>query len=213
VNPMVGMPELSYLFSGLVLGLSAGLSPGPLLTLVITQTLKHGIGEGVKVSLAPLLTDLPIVVFALLVLNRLTSLNPILGSISLFGAGYLFYLGYESFRFKGTVYSGQAEAPHSFKKGITANFLNPSPYMFWLSIGGPLMLKAFGLGPAAAFLFIVPFYVLLIGAKCMVAVISGSSRHFLKSGYYVYTVRALGLLLCLFGLLFVKDALRYFNWI
>jgi len=210
---MANVPELSFLVSGLVFGLSAGISPGPLLTLVITQTLKHGMGEGIKVALAPLLTDLPIVVFALFILARLSSLSPVLGCISLFGAGYLFYLGYESFIFKGAVFAEQGVAPHSFRKGILANFLNPSPYMFWLSIGGPLMLKAFDIGPGAALLFIVPFYCLLVGAKCLVAVISGSSRQFLKSGYYVYTIRVLGMVLCLFGLMFVKDALKYFNWI
>ena len=47
----------------------------------------------------------------------------------------------------------------------------------------------------------------------MVAIVAGRSRHFLKSRYYVYTVRVLGLVLCLFGLMFVKDALVYFNLI
>ncbi|MEK6194377.1 MAG: LysE family translocator [Deltaproteobacteria bacterium] len=210
---MSGIPELAYLLPGLAFGLSAGISPGPLLTLVMTQTLKHGVREGVKVSLAPLLTDLPIIIVALFILDRLTSLDPVLGAISLFGAGYLLYLGYESLTFKGDMPSAQAEAPHSIRKGIVANFLNPSPYMFWFSIGGPLMLKAFNLGLIAAVLFIVPFYCLLVGAKCMVAIVAGRSRHFLRSRYYIYTVRGLGLVMCLFGLLFVKDALVYFNLI
>jgi len=210
---MSNIPELAYLLPGLALGLSAGISPGPLLTLVMTQTLKHGVREGVKVSLAPLATDLPIIIVALFILDRLTTLDPVLGAISLFGAGYLIYLGYESLMFKGDMPADQAEAPHSIRKGIVANFLNPSPYMFWFSIGGPLMLKAFDIGPLAAALFIVPFYLLLVGAKCVVALVAGRSRHFLKSRYYVYTVRALGLVLCLFGLMFVKDAVAYFKWI
>jgi threonine/homoserine/homoserine lactone efflux protein len=209
---MSNIPELAYLLPGLALGLSAGISPGPLLTLVMTQTLKHGVREGVKVSLAPLATDLPIIIVALFILDRLTTLDPVLGAISLFGAGYLIYLGYESVMFKGDMPADQAEAPHSIRKGIVANFLNPSPYMFWFSIGGPLMLKAFKVGPFAAALFIVPFYLLLVGAKCGVALVAGRSRHFLKSRYYVYTVRVLGLVLCLFGLMFVKDALVYFKW-
>ncbi len=35
---------------GIVLGLAAGLAPGPLLALTITQSLKYGIVEGVKVA-------------------------------------------------------------------------------------------------------------------------------------------------------------------
>lgn len=208
---MNNIPEFAYLLPGLALGLSAGISPGPLLTLVMTQTLKHGVREGLKVAMAPLLTDMPIIVVALFILDRLTHLDPILGAISLFGAGYLIYLGYESLIFKGDAALEQAEAPHSIRKGIVANFLNPSPYMFWFSIGGPLMLKAFNIGLLAAALFIVPFYCLLVGAKCVVAIVAGRSRHFLSSRYYVYTVRILGLVLCLFGLMFVKEALIYFN--
>ncbi len=65
-------PEtLSSLAAGTVFGLSAGFAPGPLLTLVITQTLRHDIREGVKVAMAPLITDLPIILLSLLVLSRL----------------------------------------------------------------------------------------------------------------------------------------------
>ena len=52
---------LPFLFAGLVLGLSGGLVPGPLLTLVASETLRHGAAAGIRVALAPLLTDAPII--------------------------------------------------------------------------------------------------------------------------------------------------------
>jgi len=45
---------------GLGLGLAAGASPGPLLTLVVSSTLARGFGAGLRVALAPVLTDAPI---------------------------------------------------------------------------------------------------------------------------------------------------------
>ncbi|MFZ0611777.1 MAG: LysE family translocator, partial [Desulfobacterales bacterium] len=69
----------TYLVTGIILGLSGGLTPGPLLTLVITETLKHGFREGAKVSLAPLLTDLPIVAAAVVLLHCLADIRPLLG--------------------------------------------------------------------------------------------------------------------------------------
>lgn len=51
---------IDFLTIGAALGLSAGLAPGPLLTLVISETLQHGVKSGVKVALAPVITDLPI---------------------------------------------------------------------------------------------------------------------------------------------------------
>ena len=68
---------------GVVFGLAAGLMPGPLLALVIQQTLRHGPGEGIKVAAAPLLTDLPIVAAALFALDRLVDADGVLGAISL----------------------------------------------------------------------------------------------------------------------------------
>jgi threonine/homoserine/homoserine lactone efflux protein len=47
--------------TALVFGLSAGLSPGPLMTLVIAETLKRGIPAGIRIAVAPLITDLPII--------------------------------------------------------------------------------------------------------------------------------------------------------
>ncbi|MEI6633029.1 MAG: hypothetical protein WCP22_04325 [Chlamydiota bacterium] len=58
----------AFLGVGVVLGLSAGLSPGPLLALVVSQTLAHGVREGVKVAFVPLVTDLPVILIALFVL-------------------------------------------------------------------------------------------------------------------------------------------------
>ena len=60
---------IGLISAGLVYGLSAGFSPGPLMALVISQTLKHGIREGAKVAMAPLITDLPIILVSLLVLT------------------------------------------------------------------------------------------------------------------------------------------------
>ncbi|UCD33501.1 MAG: hypothetical protein JSV38_06465 [Desulfobacterales bacterium] len=51
----------SALWVGVMFGLSAGFAPGPLLTLVITQTLRHGIKEGILTASAPVLTDAPII--------------------------------------------------------------------------------------------------------------------------------------------------------
>ena len=199
----------SLLISGMVLGLSAGLSPGPMLTLVISQTLRHGIREGVKVALAPLLTDTPIVLACLLFLSVFSDMRPALGVISMFGGFYLFYLGLNSIRFKTVDFQEDVD-PKSLKKGLMVNFLNPSPYMFWVSIGGPLVIKTSSTSLVAAAAFVIPFYVLLVGSKIVVAIVSGRSRNLLKSRHYTIILRILGLVLMGFGVMFLRDGLRYF---
>jgi threonine/homoserine/homoserine lactone efflux protein len=203
--------EITFLFSGIVLGLSAGLSPGPLLTLVISETLRHDLREGIKVAIAPLLTDLPIVIITILVLSRLSDMLPLLGVISLLGSAFLIYLGYESISFKGVDLDVEQSKARSIKKGVIANFLNPSPYMFWFTIGAPLTLKALQIGVFSASLFILSFYLFLVGSKVLVAVVVGKSRFFLKSRNYIYTIRLLGMILLVFAALFFKDSLKFFG--
>ena len=60
-----------FLSAGLLLGLSGGLAPGPLLTLVASETLRHGARAGISVALAPLLTDAPIILATLWLLTRI----------------------------------------------------------------------------------------------------------------------------------------------
>lgn len=197
------------MISGLVFGLSGGLTPGPLMTLVIAQTLQYGAKEGVKVAVAPLLTDLPIVVGSVFVLSTLSEIDSILGVIALCGGAFLVYLGKESLFFKGADPDAAAVNPRSIRKGTLANFLNPSPYVFWITVGASTFLKALDVGTLAAILFIAGFYLCLVGAKVAIAVIVGRSRRFLRSDVYVYTVRALGLALFFIAVLFFRDGLAY----
>ncbi len=72
---------IPILIIGTVLGLSAGFAPGPLLTLVISETLQSEIRSGVKVALAPIITDVPIIVLTLFILSKLSNFHNILGNI------------------------------------------------------------------------------------------------------------------------------------
>ena len=199
----------ALLISGTILGLSAGLSPGPMLTLVITQTLQHGMREGVKVACAPLLTDIPIIIVCLVILSAFADMNLVLGILALVGGVYLFYLGISSFRFTGGDLEVSDIKPQSLKKGVMINFLNPGPYLFWTSIGGPLVLKSPDSSLISAMVFILPFYVLLVGSKIVIAVISGKSRNMVNSKHYRLIIRFLGLVLIGFGVLFWRDGLGY----
>lgn len=81
---------IELLIAGITLGLYAGFSPGPLLVLVISQTLKHGYKEGIKVALAPIITDVPIILVTVLFLSLISRYNSILGVISIIGGVYLY---------------------------------------------------------------------------------------------------------------------------
>lgn len=203
------MNAAGALVAGLVFGLSGGISPGPLLTLVISETLNHGVGAGVRVAAAPLITDLPIVGVVLLVLSRLTDVDPVLGVVSLAGAAFLGVLGVRLLAFRGADLEQDKGAPRSLAKGVTTNFLNPNPYLFWATIGGPIVVRAAAEGIVVAATFVVVFYLMLVGSKVAVAAVVGRSRQLLHSSGFVWLNRGLGAVLLLFSALFLLDGLRY----
>lgn len=197
---------IEALLAGVLLGFSAGIAPGPLLALVIAETLRHDVWAGIKVALAPLITDLPIVVGALLLVSRLGDFDTALGIVSLLGGCFVAYLGVESIRTRGLELDEQPAKPRSLSRGVITNFLSPHPYLFWLTVGAPTTLKAHGDGGGVwAAAFIAGFYLLLIGSKLTLAVVSARSRTVLTGRVYLTTMRVLGVLLCGFALLLFRD--------
>ena len=186
---------IHFLTIGAVLGLSAGFAPGPLLTLVISETLQHDIKSGVKVALAPIITDLPIIILTLFVLSKLTSFHNILGVISLVGGFFILFMSYESIRTKGVELNLRKVEPRSLIKGVLANALSPNPYLFWFTVGAPIMAKAISLNISAFLVFIISFYTFLVGSKIVLAILIGKSKSFLCGNVYIYTMRFLGLVL------------------
>lgn len=204
---------VNFLAMGSILGLSAGFAPGPLLTLVISETLQHDIKAGVKVALAPMITDLPIIMLTLFILVKLSGFHRVLGIISCMGGLFVLYLGWQSIVTKGVELNLQGTRPRSLAKGIIVNTLNPHPYLFWFGVGGPTVIKAMNLGMLAPLAFIGSFYVLLVGSKILIAVLVGKSRSFLVGNGYIYTMRLLGVALCALAIILFRDGFRLLEFI
>ncbi len=196
-----------------MLGLAAGFAAGPLLTLVVSETLTHGLVSGIKVALAPVVTDAPIVIVTLLVATQLSNIDEVLGVISLIGSCYVLYMAYESMVQKEQTDNGEEVKPRSLIKGVFTNALSPHPYLFWLSVGAPTVAKSINVSAIAPVFFIGGFYLSLIGAKVLLAVVVGKSRSFLDGAAYGYTMKFLALVLVLFSILLFVDGLTLLDLI
>jgi threonine/homoserine/homoserine lactone efflux protein len=200
---------LEYISSGIVLGLIAGISPGPLLTMVIGETIKHGKQEGIKMAIIPLITDLPIVILSLFILSRLAGYETVIGIIAILGGFFLLYLAYENLVYKPAEKLKVHSEKKNILKGIAANFLSPHPYIFWILIGGTILLKALKQSPVSAFIFLSVFYLCLVGSKIVVALLTHRFSAVLKTRGYIYTIRILGVLLFLFAVYFFYEGVNY----
>ena len=200
---------LSFALAGAILGLTAGLSPGPLLTLVVLQTLRHGPREGMLVSAAPLLTDIPIVLAVLLVLREIGPSGVFLGILSVGGGCYVLRLAWETWR-SGPVPAGEgAGEARSLRKGALINFLNPHPWLFWITVGGPLVFRAGQAGSLEPWLFIGFFYFCLVGSKVAVALTVGRFRTFFTGRAYRGLMVVLAAVLAGFSVFLFHEAWRW----
>jgi threonine/homoserine/homoserine lactone efflux protein len=199
---------LTALSAAFVYGLTGGLAPGPLMTLVISQTLRHGAREGIKTSFAPLITDGPIIALLLLFLDRIATIRPLLGAIAIAGVVFLVYLAQESWSALPPSAAETTAAPHSLLRGALVNFLNPSPYLFWLTAGTPMLVKAWQHSALAAALFIVVFFVCLVGSKILLATLLARSRDRVLGRWYPPVMRILAILLVVFAMVVFRDAVE-----
>ncbi|MDZ7723022.1 MAG: LysE family translocator [candidate division KSB1 bacterium] len=202
---------MEFLITGIVLGLSAGTSPGPLFALVVSESLRGTTADGIKVALSPLITDAPIILLCYFLLRQIQDLPLLLGVISCIGGVYVLYLGIQSLRVQPAAFkvSGRRRTA-ALWKGVVTNAASPHPYLFWISVGTPLMMRALETGALHIVLFLAGFYVCLVGAKTILAVVSGQSKRFLNESILVHVNRVMGVILIVFSLLLFYQAFRFF---
>ena len=117
----------SLAFAGAILGVVEGVKPGPLLTMVIRETLSAGLRAGVRTAAAPIFTDGPLVIVSLLAAGWISTQPTILIAISILGAGYLLKMGLECFTIEPPPSDlAGIDVSDSFKRGILTNLLNPT---------------------------------------------------------------------------------------
>ncbi len=201
---------LHFLTIGFVLGLSAGFAPGPLLTLVISETLRHNVGAGIRVAIAPFITDLPIIIVSVLIISKITESQILLGVISFCGAVFIAKMGVDNIRVQPQEQPQEKLSSNSTLKGILTNLLSPHPYLFWLTVGVPIMSKAMLQDILMVVAFLASFYALLVGSKVLLAVVVGRSKTFLSGRFYLYTIRVLGCVLCVLAGILFYDGVRLF---
>nr|BBH95328.1 LysE family translocator [Thermogemmatispora argillosa] len=210
---------LTALFLGISYGFTAGISPGPMLGLVITQTLQRGWRAGNLVALAPLLTDLPIILLAVLLISQLPAST--LGWLAVAGGLFVLYLGCETAltaygygrtpsspqRLASSVSASSAGGPVLWR-AIVTNALNPHPYLFWGTVGAQLLIRNYEeQGAVGPVLLLFSFYAGLVGTKLGVAFAVNRSRHWLQGAAYRRVLFLSALLLMALGLWLLAEGL------
>ncbi len=211
---------MHFAILGLVLGLGSAVSPGPLQTLVISQAVLRGWRAGALMALAPLASDLVIVVVAVGLVRLVPAVW--LNGISLAGGVLVGYIAWDTGRAArraayveepalaavadgGTARSAPPPRSRagevSYARAVLVNFLNPHPWLFWMVVGAPVAVRALHHGAVWGILFILMFYVGMIGLKVGLSVLADRGVEWMGSRFQVWTLRAAALGLAIVAVL------------
>lgn len=188
---------MEHALAALTFGLIAGLKPGPLGIFIIDQTMRRGPVNGFRASLAPFISDGPIIALALLLSLGVKEQEYLISLISIAGGIYIAYLAIKILKNKkeielDTNNSGSSDLLTSVK----INLLNPSPYIFWLTIGGSYIASGTNI---EAFLFIITALSTLCLTKFSVAMLVYSLGRRLNMMVYSMLLKAFSIPLLYFS--------------
>ncbi|MCJ7536907.1 MAG: LysE family transporter [Anaerolineales bacterium] len=169
---------LTYFLQGAALGFAAAITPGTFQTYLISEALSGGWRRAAPVAFAPLISDIPIIVFSLFILNQLPEY--FLRVVSLAGGAFALYLAWRlwsSWRSGTAMQVNEDQQPKgSLRRGVIANFLTPGPYLFWTLVTGPILLAAGQQSITYGAAFLIGFYGIMILSLLGIAVLISQAR-------------------------------------
>jgi len=198
---------LGLAIAGATLGLVEGIKPGPLLTMVIRETLSGGLRAGLWTAAAPIFTDGPLVIFSLFAAAWIATNPSALLVITLAGAIFLAQMGYECFGLEPPNMDEDAPPPTgSFLRGIITNLLNPNVYVFWFLIGGPLMASAADEEILAPIAYAITFLVTIMLTKATIAYAIHRASGNISATVYRRLLAICGIIMIGFSLYYASEA-------
>ncbi len=199
---------VTLLLAAITLGLVEGIKPGPLTAVIISETVLHNWKAGLKVALAPLITDGPVILLSVLLYDLLTINSKSQAILGFLGAIILVWLGIDCFKnSKIDLEKNIPKENQSLKKGIITNLTNPNMYLYWSLIGAPFLISAYEINMTFPFIFIGGFFTMLLGIKIIIAILVDNSKDILKTSGYKRLLQLSGLILFVFGGVFFINAL------
>jgi len=149
---------------GISYALSAGLQPGPLQAFFLAKVAEQGWRRTLPAAFAPLISDGPIALVSILLLNILPetfrNLLQLAGGVLLL---YFAWNAYRNWREDQVIEFGGSEfTPKTVFQAALINLLNPNPYLGWSLVMGPAVLAAWAKSPGTAVSLLLAFYITMI---------------------------------------------------
>lgn len=170
---------LHYLILGITFAFAAAVQPGPLQTYLISQSLTKGHRHTLPAVFSPLISDGPIIVLVILVLNNVP--HSLISVLQFAGGVFLLYLAVNAWKTWRDYDAKKAvqiqSSQQTLLKAATVNLLNPNPYLGWSLVMGPLLLKGWRETPANGIILLVSFYTTMVVSLIGIIMLFSTARN------------------------------------
>ncbi len=162
------------LWLGMLLGVGAALSVGPIFVVIVQQAATSGFAASLRVILGSATADLVLLAPALAFAWVIRSLERAALWVGAVGAAFLLWLAWQAARDALTLWREDrrldADGRWAFWKGVAGNLANPLTWTFWLATGTPALLAAQrAAGLAGVVVFTVTWFVVASGLETVIA--------------------------------------------
>ena len=163
---------------------AAAVQPGPLQAFLLSSVSQNGWKRTLPASFSPLLSDGPIALFVLLLLNQIST--AMYGILQVTGGFLLLYFAWTSYRqwkrYSVIVPDNHGLMPRTIIQAAMVNILNPNPYLGWSLVLGPAFLAAWQKSPIHAFTLIIAFYATMVVVLACIIFLFGTTRFLSPAG-------------------------------
>lgn len=192
---------------GLVLGIGAAFSVGPIFVTIVQEAATRGFGSSFRVILGSATADALLLVPALAFSWLVAQVAAASLWIGIFGAAFFLYLSVEAARDARRLWTTgnepAAATGWSFWKGVIGNLANPMTWTFWLATGTPTMLRSYQAGGWVGLaLFTLVWFVVASGLEAVLALVVARSQRMIGArGQALFTCCSAVMFLVLAGLM------------
>ncbi len=138
---VISMSYLYSLLTGILIGLSLAVPPGPVNAVIAAESVKKSYVNGIKVGLGALTADATFLVIALIGVAVLFNNDTVKMVVSLVGGLILAYMALgilRDFR-KPIKEGGKEDIKNYYLTGVAIGFTNPAAILWWITAGAALI--------------------------------------------------------------------------
>jgi len=212
------MTKLAAIFTtSLMVGFSGTLTPGPLLTVTITQSAERGFWQGPLLVLGHAIAELVLVLALTAGLSRLLKRKAVAGLIGLVGGAFLLWMGLDIVRsaWWDTVSLSLASAERSGAQvgpvvaGALVSVSNPHWVLWWATVGVSYVALALRQGPLGLGSFYVGHILSDLSWYSLVAFVTTAGRSLLSQPVYRGILLICGFFLIALSIYFIYSGIKF----